>query len=146
MQYTIIGKYQNGLVRPYVSSSNTKVLVVMPGEHSIAQAIEATHYRNKLSAWAVRFVGWVLIFFATTCLSTLIYIAIGNNRYLYRFSPNPMDPFKGNVLLSLSIALIIIAIAWVFLRPWLGIGILCAALSPFLFCARRFYQHYPHID
>lgn len=145
-QYTIIGKYEDGLVRPFVSSSNTKVLVILPGEHSIADAIDATHYQNKISAWSVRFIGWVLIFFATTCLSTLIHIAVRNNRLLCRFSPDPVDPIKGNLLLSISITLFIISIAWVFLRPFFGIGILFAAASPFIFCARRFCAYYPHMD
>lgn len=146
-QYTIIGKYERGFIRPFLSSnSNTKVLVILPGEHSIADAIDATHYQNKLAAWSLRFIGWVLIFFATTCLSSLIHVAVRNNRFLYRFSPDPSDPVKGNILLSLSMTLFIISIAWVFLRPFLGIGILCAAASPFVFCARRFYPDYHHTD
>lgn len=45
-----------------------------------------------------------------------------------------------NLAISLSISLFVIAIAWIFYRPMLGVGLVMAALSPFFYCTVGIYN------
>lgn len=51
-------------------------------------------------------------------------------------APDPRFPVGTNVLLSLSMALVIAAVAWVLHRPMVGAGLMFAAASPFVWFAR----------
>lgn len=50
--------------------------------------------------------------------------------------PDGDHPVTGNLILSFSIALAVTALAWICHRPWIGCGMIFAAVSPFLLCAR----------
>lgn len=50
-QYTIVAKYENNVLVPYVTSINTTVLILLPGRHTLNEAFEAAHYERKLHAW-----------------------------------------------------------------------------------------------
>ncbi|XP_031616538.1 transmembrane protein 43 homolog [Contarinia nasturtii] len=140
--YTIIAQYDDGLLVPFVSSINSTVLILIPGRHTIEESFDAAHYERKLHAWALRFIGWVLIFFSTICTSELLTVFLGDIRLFAIILPNPEQPLYGNVLLSFSLAIILIALCWLVLRPWLAFGMLFAAISPFIFCARNIVHSY----
>lgn len=145
-QYTIIAKLKNGLLVPYVTSINTTVLVLLPGRHTLDEAFHAAHYERKLHAWALRFIGWVLLFFSITCLSDSLSVCLGDIRLFVIILPNPRQPLYGNVLLSLSFAIIISALSWLIFRPWFAFGMFFAAISPFLFCARSIVGGYHRVE
>lgn len=127
---------------PYITSINTTVLILIPGRHTLDEAFDAAHYERKLHAWALRFIGWVLLFFSVTCTSELMTVAVGDIRLFAVLLPNPQQPLYGNVLLSFSLAIIITAFCWLVFRPWLALGMLFAALSPFVFCARSIVTYH----
>lgn len=141
-----MGKYENSVIVPYTTSINTTVLIVLPGKHTVNDAFYAAHYERKLVAWGWRFIGWVLLFFATTCTSELFVVAVGDIHFFSYFLPNPRQPLYGNVLLSLSAAFSVTALSWLLFRPWLGIGMLIAAASPFIFCTRGLLHSYQPLD
>lgn len=58
--------------------------------------------------------------------------------FLSVLAPDPRYPVGANLMVSFSLALIVTSIAWIFHRPWIGAGLLFAAASPFLYCARGF--------
>lgn len=70
----MIGKLENGKIVPFPTSVNVPVLIVLEGEHTIYSAIRSAHYAHKVSTWSYRFVGWLLLFFAITCLSSLLHL------------------------------------------------------------------------
>lgn len=141
-QYTIIAQYENGLLVPYISKINSTVLILLPGHHTIEETFHAAHYERKLHAWAKRFIGWGLIFFSTICTSELLTVVFGDIRLFAIILPNPEQPLYGNILLSFSVAIILIAFCWLLLRPWLALGMLFAATSPFIFFARNIVHGY----
>lgn len=146
LQYTIVGQYENGLIVPYETSIETNVLIILSGRHSIEDAFHAAHYERKLQSWGLRFIGWVLLFFAVTCTSELISIALIDLPFASAVLPNSQQPLYGNIILSLSMAFVISALCWLVLRPWVGAGMLCAAISPFLLCARGIVHSYQRVD
>lgn len=131
---------------PYVTSINTTVLVLLPGRHTLDEAFDAAHYERKLHAWALRFIGWVLLFFSVTCLSETLTICLSDIQLFAIILPNPRQPLYGNVLLSFSMAIIITALCWLLFRPWLAFGMVCAAISPFIFCARGIVSGYQRVQ
>lgn len=131
---------------PYVTSINTTVLILLPGRHTLDESFHAAHYERKMHAWALRFIGWTLIFFSITCTSELLTVVLGDIRFFAIWLPNPQQPLYGNILLSFSMAIIITSISWLIFRPWLAFGMFCAAISPFIFCARSIMNQYQRID
>lgn len=127
---------------PYVTSINTTVLILLPGRHSIEETFDAAHYERKMHSFALRFIGWILLFFSSTCTTDLLTIVLGDIRLFQILLPNPQQPLYGNVLLSLSLAIIITAFCWLLLRPFLAFGMILAATSPFIFCARSIFNSY----
>lgn len=130
---------------PYVTSINSTVLILLPGRHSLNEAFEAAHYERKLHAFSLRFIGWVLLFFSVTCISELLTVVLGDIRLFAILLPNPQQPLYGNILLSLSLAITITALCWLLFRPWLALGMLLAATSPFIFCTRSIVTSYHRI-
>lgn len=54
---------------------------------------------------------------------------------------------SANLAITISLSLLVIAVAWIFYRPMLGAGLIMAAISPFLYCTFGIYnaaqnQHY----
>lgn len=145
LQYTIVGQFENGLIVPYETSIETNVMIVLSGRHSIEDAFHAAHYERKLQSWGLRFIGWVFLFFAVTCTSELLSIALIDLPFASAVLPNSQQPLYGNILLSVSMAFVISAMCWLVLRPWVGAGMLCAAISPFLFCARGIVHSYQRV-
>lgn len=146
LQYTVISKVEDSKLVPYVTSIDTRVLIVLPGSLTRDEAFAAAHYENKLHAWGLRFIGWVLLFFAVSCSSDLITLTLSDLPLFSRLWLNQRQPLPGNIFLSISVAFFIIAMCWLIFRPWVGVAMLCAAVSPFVFCASRFSHEYQRVS
>lgn len=68
----MVGQVRSGKIVPYQTAVNVQVLLVYEGEHTLAATFKAAHYTHKLTTWAYRFGGWLLLFFAITCTSSLL--------------------------------------------------------------------------
>lgn len=136
----------------------------MEGEHTLNNAFKAAHHTHRMHTWSFRFTGWLLLFFAITSTSTflhilckkvmillnrhfyvllllLFFLLVSSNQFLWSLAPNPSNSVSGNLLLSSSLTLIITAAAWMCNRPWMGGGMIIAAISPYLLCARGLIQY-----
>lgn len=138
---TVVGKLENGKIVPYETSRKSKVLLVYRGEYSLKDAFKSEHHVQRLTTWGFRFIGWVLLFFGATCTASLLHIILSRICFLSSLAPDPTYPVSANLVLSFSMALVITSIAWVLHRPWIGAGLLFAAASPFLYCARSVVQY-----
>lgn len=145
IQYTVVAKSEKGLLVPYVTSINTTVLIMLPGRLTLEEAFSAAHYERKMQSWALRFIGWALMFFAVTCTSDFLLLALNDLPRLNLLSSSSQQPLYGNILLSASLTFIISALCWIIFRPWFGLGLLLAAVSPFLFCAQNVGHHYQRV-
>ncbi|KAM7359043.1 transmembrane protein 43 [Cochliomyia hominivorax] len=134
--YTIVGKLVKNKIEPYRTSRGVDILLVYPGELSLTEVFKKEHHAQRLTTWGFRFMGWVLVFFGVTCTSTLLHVILSRIQFLSSLAPDPRYPVGTNVLLSLSMALIIAAVAWILHRPMVGAGLMFAAASPFVWFAR----------
>lgn len=150
--FTVVGRlYQNRLV-PYQTSQGKKILLVYKGEVGLTEVFRREHHAQRMKTWGFRFMGWVLMFFSTTCLSSLLRIlckfqtlnmsdygiclfTVSRVYYLSRFFPDSHS-VSTNMVFSFSLALVITGVAWAFHRPWICAGMMFAAASPFLYCTR----------
>lgn len=156
-----MGQVTKGKIVAYNTAVNVPVRMVLPGEHSVAAAFRTAHYSYKLNTWIVRFGAYLLLYFAVTCTSKLLHLLCKYfffradehfffTKFIFLVAQNsilwtivaPNQGVSGNLLLSLSIALIITSFAWVFQRPYLACSMIVAAVSPFLYFARGFMQYH----
>lgn len=143
--FTVTGKLEGGKIVPYYTSQNARILFVSAGEQTLAQSFKNEQHTLKLTTWGFRFFGWILLFLSATCMAPLTRYMFTFNRILINFAPDPVYPVSSNFIISFTSALLIASISWVFNRPWIGFGLLFAALSPYLYCARGIAQ-YQHVN
>ncbi|XP_050094744.1 transmembrane protein 43 homolog [Anopheles aquasalis] len=143
---TVVGKLEQGKIVPYESTHSRKVLLLELGEHNLHEIFRMEHHQQRLVTWGVRFAGWVMLFFAATCCTTIMEHLVRQHRLLRIFCPDATFNFHRNATFSFSVALVIVSIAWIAHRPWLGGGLLVAAMSPFLYCARGMMGNYQRVD
>ncbi|XP_052860598.1 transmembrane protein 43 homolog [Anopheles cruzii] len=143
---TIVGRLEKGRIVPYESTHARKVLLMESGEHNLHGIFRIEHQQQRLVTWGVRFVGWVLLFFSSICCGPIMEHLVREHRLLRMFAPHGRFSLMNNVTLSLSAGLAIVSVAWIVYRPWLAGGLLLAAMSPFLYCARGVVGTYQRID
>uniref|UniRef100_A0A182P8V7 Transmembrane protein 43 homolog n=1 Tax=Anopheles epiroticus TaxID=199890 RepID=A0A182P8V7_9DIPT len=143
---TVVGKLEGGKIVPYESTHFRKVLLLEPGEHSLSEIFRFEHQQQRMTTWGIRFIGWALLFFATICTATIMQHLAREHRLLRMFLPDTNSTLSTNVMMSFSLALVIVSIAWIVHRPWLGGGLLFAAMSPLLYCARGIMGSYQRMD
>ncbi|GAB0089911.1 Transmembrane protein 43 homolog [Sergentomyia squamirostris] len=134
--YTIVGRLEKGVIVPYQTSLKSNVLLVSKGQLTLTEVFKLEHRSQRMTTWTIRFAGWLLLFFAATATASVIHVALSESRFLSRIAPDPAYPVTANFIMSFSLALLITSLAWAFHRPWIGVGLLLAAASPFLYCTR----------
>lgn len=60
---------------------------------------------------------------------------------LWTLAPDSRFPITGNLLLTFVMAVALTSLAWMSQRPWLGVSMMMAALSPMLFFARSMVRY-----
>jgi len=128
---------------PYQASAGGTVLLVAAGNHSAAEMFKAAQDANKTLTWVLRAVGWALMFVGLLLIFKPISV-LGD-----------VVPLVGGMLgaglglfsfvLSSALSLVTIAIAWVFVRPVLGIGLLVIAGAAFALLIARGRRQKPAV-
>lgn len=124
-QVSVIGVQQGSTLAPYQASAGRAILLLRSGAHTAAGMFESEMKANVFLTWILRFVGFFVMFVGLRMIFGPLGV-IGD-----------VVPFFGRVvragtgLISFAIAaplsLIIIALAWLFYRPLLGIALLVVA-------------------
>jgi len=119
---TVISQQSGNSFVPFVSSQGKSLEFLKSGEQSSAQIFAKAQSDNKMLAWLLRLVGFLLISGGITAILKPLEI-IGD-----------LIPFIGSIIgfgtsivafiVGLAISLIVIAVAWIFYRPILGISLL----------------------
>ena len=124
---SFIAKLVGDTFETYVSKNGRSVSMLSVGTHSAENMYESAHTANTIMTWILRFVGVFLV-----CISLVLITA-------------PLSvlasiiPFLGSIvgagtalfslLFGLAWSLLIIAIAWLFYRPLIGIILLMAVVA-----------------
>lgn len=129
--YSIIGKQFNNTVESYTTSYDTDILMVQQGASSAESMFKAAEKTNKIIMWLLRLLGVFLMYGGFMAILKPIAVVAD------------LIPFVGNIvrfglglasgIVAFAISLVVIAIAWVFYRPVLGICLLVIAGGLFYF-------------
>ena len=124
---SVIGKQQQNGLTSYLPEAGSSILIVRNGIHSAETLFKAAEDENRILAWILRFVGFLLMFFGLrTILGPLSVLGdvipvIGS---IIAFGSGTLA-----LLIALPLTLVTIAIAWVFYRPLLAIGLIAVAIA-----------------
>jgi hypothetical protein len=124
---SIISVQRGNSFEPYQASNGNQVELLELGQQSAQQMFAAAQDRNRFLTWGLRVAGFVLMFFGFRLLFGTLRIVAAVVPTLGRLVGGAIGLVAG--LLALILSLITIAIAWVFYRPLLGVGLLVAALA-----------------
>ncbi len=122
---SLIAVPQNGTFTTYKAKHNDKEYELRIGTLSLDEMIEAAHHDNKMLTWLLRLAGAVLVIIALKMIFDIIVTILK----VIPFIANIFGWGVGVVCTVLGIvwSLIVIAIAWIFYRPLLGIILLVIA-------------------
>jgi len=135
-EISVVSKQNNNSFEPYVSKNGRTIELVYDGLKSAEEMFASEAQKNKILTWTLRFVGFILMFIGFAAILKPI-STLGS-----------VIPFLGNVLgagtsiiaflLAFIISFVVIAIAWIFFRPILGISLLVIAGAAFYFGKKHF--------
>lgn len=124
---SIMAKVQGNTFTKFVAKNGYSMEVIRDGEHSQEEMVEEQKSANKALAWALRLLGFFLIYFGLknifSFLDTLTKI-IPIVKYVVSFGIG-----LACFLIALAWTIIVIAVGWIFYRPVLGIILLVAAAA-----------------
>ncbi len=124
---SVLAAQSSGGFAPFVTSNGYRIDMAAVGNKTAADMIANQRSAESLLTWILRGVGWLIMFIGFTAflspLSTLASVL----------------PFLGSIVrgaaagisivISLPLTLVVIALAWLFYRPLIGIGLLVIAAA-----------------
>lgn len=120
---------QNGMfLTPYQTNAGDKLELLYQGDLSAKEMFESEHKTNTMITWAVRFIGWLLMFIGMQMITDIV-------RQIVSFVPILRELVGlATTMISLtfatSLALVTIAIGWITYRPVLALAIIVGAAVP----------------
>ncbi len=124
---SVVARQDGSSLGPYPTRAGRQLEMLSPGTVPAAQMLEAAVGRNRTVTWLLRGAGWLLLFVGlATVLRPLAVVA-------------DVVPFLGRLarvgvglvalLVSVPLALLTVAAAWLAYRPLLGGGLLLGAVA-----------------
>ncbi|XP_063902975.1 transmembrane protein 43 homolog isoform X1 [Zophobas morio] len=136
---TVIAMQKEGILVPYTTTKGHRIALLRHGDLSINQMFNAEHYDVRLETWKLRAAGIFILYASSICLARLIKILFFRIPLLRNIVVGDMTS-STNFAISISVSLLVIAIAWILYRPMLGAGLVAAAISPFFYCTIGMYN------
>lgn len=150
---------KDGILVPYITSKGQEVALIRHGILSVDEMFEAEHADLKTETWKYRGIGLFVLYSSAICLSRLLLIACKFYRVDFKMAVNLLFIYfsvhglpvlqnifsdeisnYSNILISLSVALFVIALAWIAYRPMIGVAMIMASISPFMYCTINLYE------
>ncbi len=135
-EVSIISKVVGDTFEAYHSEKNDKDFnVLSEGSHSKTEMIATAKSQNKMLAWALRILGILLLYMGFKS----IFGILDTLAKVLPFLSSIVSLGTGLVagILALALGLIIIAIAWIWYRPLLGILLLAAVVAMIWFFTKK---------
>lgn len=124
---SLVGVQTGETFAPYQAQAGDSILLVEEGNHTAAEMFQAAQSANTVLTWIVRaggflmmFIGLVAVFKPISVFGDVIPLVgtmLGAGLGIFSF------------LLAAALSILTIAVAWIFYRPLLGIGLLVLALA-----------------
>ena len=120
---TVVGKQIDGGIHPYKDEElNDPIALIQRGKHSADDMFASAQEANWILTWVLRLVGFLLMFFGLRLAARPLSV-VGS-----------LIPFIGKIIgfgtglvaffVALALSAITVAIAWLFYRPLLAIGLI----------------------
>lgn len=132
---SVIAKLRGNTFEPYIAKAGGNIEMLEIGNHSPESMFQSAQASNKTMTWILRLVGVLVMFFGFSAifrplsvLADVLPIAgtiVGVGTSLV------------SILLTISISLVIIAFAWIFYRPLVGVPLLAAAVVGIVFLIKK---------
>ncbi len=122
---TIISQVKGNTFKPYKAENGKRFQTLVMGEQDSSEIFDSEHAANNMWLWLLRIIGVMLVIAALKGIFAFLTILL---KFL-PFLSNIIGWGVGVVCTVVGIAwsLIVIAVAWLFYRPLLGIGLLVLA-------------------
>ncbi len=132
---SLIAVPQNGTFTTYKAKHNDKEYELRIGTMTLDEMIQAAHDDNTMMTWLLRLAGVVLVIIALKMIFDIIVTLLK----VLPFLSNIVGLGVGIVCMVIGLvwSLIVIAIAWIFYRPILGISLLVLAAALIYFFAAK---------
>lgn len=134
-QVSLVGVQTGDTFAPYQAKAGDTVLLVEEGAHTAAEMFQAAQDRNTMLTWILRAVGFFAMFLGLVVtfkpisifadVVPLIGTVLGAGLGIFAF------------LIAAALSSLTIAVAWIFVRPLLGIGLLILAGGALTWLIRR---------
>jgi hypothetical protein len=124
---SLIARQQGNSFVPFVARSGGIVDLLDPGLQSAEQMFQAAEVRNSLTTWLLRLLGLVLMYLGLRTVLRVLETLAAVLPVLGHLVGFGLGLLAG--LLSLSLSLVTVALAWIFYRPLLGIALLVLAVG-----------------
>jgi hypothetical protein len=132
---SIVGVQHGETFAPYQAAAGDAILMVSDGTETAAGMFKAADDANTMATWILRAAGFALMFFGLLMIFKPISVF------------GSVIPFVGSLLgaglgavafmLSVCLASLTIAVAWIFYRPLLGIALVAIAGAAFAYLVMR---------
>lgn len=122
---SIIARQSGDTFAPYLTKAGGEIEMIRPGRIDARQMFAAAQSENTILTWILRAVGFVMIWVGFS----LIFAPLSVLADVLPFLGNLVGAATGMIafLLAVALAAAVIAVAWIFYRPLLGLFLLVVA-------------------
>ena len=134
-EVSIIAKVNGNTFESYTAKNGKSFETLYTGTHSLDEMIASEKAGNKAMCWFLRLLGIILLFIGFKNIFG-IFVSLAK---VVPFVAGIVSLGTGlvSLVLSLSLGLVVIAIAWIFYRPVLGVCLLVAALALLWYLSKK---------
>ena len=137
-EVSVIAAQSGSSFEPYSAKAGGRIEMLSEGVRSAESMFEGAQKSNKVLTWVLRAVGAVIMFIGFSALFRPLSVIAD------------VVPLVGSiveigtgfvaVLLTIPISLVVIAFAWIFYRPLIGIPLLVVAVAAVIFLIRKILE------
>jgi hypothetical protein len=132
---SVVAAQRGDRLEPYHAEAGGDIALVDYGSKSAAEMFQAAQSANTALTWVLRLVGFVVLFIGIRSLMAPLQVAADVVPFLGRLVGGGLT--LASFLVAAPVALITIAVGWIFYRPLLGIGLLVLAVGCVVWLWRR---------
>lgn len=134
-QVSILAKVNGNTFEKYTAKNGYGLMTLEDGEVGMDEMFANEHAANKTMGWILRLIGVLLVFFGFKNIFNIITQLLKVLPFLANIADLGVNLVAG--VLAFAWCLIVIAIAWLWYRPLLGILLLAAAAALIWFLAKK---------
>jgi hypothetical protein len=124
---SLVGVQTGGTFAAYQAEAGDAILLVEEGTHTAAAMFQAAQSANTVLTWIVRAAGFLMMFIGLIAVFKPLSVFADVVPLFGTMLGAGLGIFS--FLLSAALSILTIAVAWIFYRPLLGIGLLVLALG-----------------